>query len=341
MIDRFEVRNFGCLKETSLALTRVHALVGPNDSGKSTLLAALHEARLIEVGRAPAQTFDGRLSNKTQLMVSRAGQTGTYRLDGGALHVTVAQPGRSDQSHIYMQATALPPAPQSDVRGPLRVRFDADALRQNSSLIPDSQSLRFLSDRGAGLPAVYHRILGRGDEAFGRIRADVQRLFPTVDRVSFPAITQSELTIEVHLRDGARVPAEHISEGLLYYLAFAALPFVSPTSLLLVEEPENGLHPARIREVVAMLRTFAEEQDAQVVMATHSPLVVNELAPDEVSVVTRSLDHGTKVTPLTETKDFARRSKVYSPGELWIAYADGEMEAELSVEVSAATGTDP
>ena len=34
--------------------------------------------------------------------------------------------------------------------------------------------------------------------------------------------------------------AEQMSEGLLYFLAFAALPHLEPTSLLLVEEPENG-----------------------------------------------------------------------------------------------------
>jgi AAA15 family ATPase/GTPase len=40
-ITRFRVENFGCIQDCELKLTRLHALVGPNDSGKSTLLRAL------------------------------------------------------------------------------------------------------------------------------------------------------------------------------------------------------------------------------------------------------------------------------------------------------------
>jgi predicted ATPase len=119
-----------------------------------------------------------------------------------------------------------------------------------------------------------------------------------------------------------------MSEGLLYYLAFAALRHLDPVSLLLVEEPENGLHPARIAQVVGVLRAISES-GTQVIMATHSPLVVNELRPDEVSIVTRTAERGTQVKRIKDTPDFEERSKIYALGELWIAYANGEDEAPL------------
>ena len=77
-----------------------------------------------------------------------------------------------------------------------------------------------------------------------------------------------------------------------------------------------------------MLRSVAES-GTQVVMATHSPLVVNELRPDEVTVVTRTAEHGTLVTPLEDTPHFAERSRVYELGELWLRYANGRDEAPL------------
>ncbi len=122
-----------------------------------------------------------------------------------------------------------------------------------------------------------------------------------------------------------------MSEGLLYYLAYAALPYFAPSSILLIEEPETGLHPARIAEVVRMLRAMTEQPDGpQIIMATHSPLVINELRPEEVSVVTRpSVEVGTQVTRLMDTPHFAERSKVYALGELWLSYADGNFEAPL------------
>lgn len=78
----------------------------------------------------------------------------------------------------------------------------------------------------------------------------------------------------------------------LYYLAFAALKFLDPAPLVLIEELENGLHPSRIGDVMRVLRELS--RTTQVVLATHSPLVINELSGDEVSVITRTQKEGTK-----------------------------------------------
>ena len=118
-----------------------------------------------------------------------------------------------------------------------------------------------------------------------------------------------------------------MSEGMLYYLAFAVLPYLDPTPLLLIEEPENGLHPTRIAEVLRILRAISEK--TQVILATHSPLVINEMQPEEVTVVTRSREHGTKATLMKDTANFAVRWKAYALGELWLSYANGEDEAPL------------
>ncbi|NJN00385.1 MAG: ATP-binding protein, partial [Aquincola sp.] len=70
-----------------------------------------------------------------------------------------------------------------------------------------------------------------------------------------------------------------MSEGMLYWLAFAIVEHLSAPQVLLIEEPENGLHPSRIREVVRILRKISES--TQVILATHSPLVINELQPED------------------------------------------------------------
>jgi predicted ATPase len=122
-----------------------------------------------------------------------------------------------------------------------------------------------------------------------------------------------------------------MSEGMLYWLAFAVIEYLNPLGMIqgmvLIEEPENGLHPSRIAEVMRILREVSKR--TQVVMATHSPLIINELRPEEVTIVTRTPESGTIVTPMTATKDFAERSKVYALGELWLSYADGDLEREL------------
>ncbi len=107
-----------------------------------------------------------------------------------------------------------------------------------------------------------------------------------------------------------------------------ALQHVSPAAVLLVEEPENGLHPSRIVEVVGVLRRISES-GTQVVLATHSPLVVNELSPAEVSLVTRPEATGTVVTPIAQTPGFDSRARVSALGELWLNHANGRDESAL------------
>jgi predicted ATPase len=207
------------------------------------------------------------------------------------------------------------------------VRLDPDALRGASELIPEGDKIRLHDERGQGLPGVYDAILSRGDESFHRIADDVKKRFATIRNLRLKAVSNSQKIIEVESTSGQRVPAQFMSEGLLYYLGFAAMPYLEPTSLLLVEEPENGLHPVRVAEIVDILRELSKR--TQVLIATHSPLVVNELQPSEVTIVTRDPHSGTQARRLLDTPNFSERSKVYAPGELWLNYANGIDEAPL------------
>ena len=67
---------------------------------------------------------------------------------------------------------------------------------------------------------------------------------------------------------------------------------------------------------------------AQVIIATHSPLVINEMRSNEVTVVTRD-ESETHCKSIGKTPGFAERSKVYALGELWLSYANGKDEAPL------------
>ena len=105
------------------------------------------------------------------------------------------------------------------------------------------------------------------------------------------------------------------------------MKYIDGSRLFLVEEPENGLHPARISEVMQILREISKT--AQVVIATHSPLVINELDGDEVSVVTRDPEKGTQCILLKDVPGFDDAANIYRPGEFWVSYADGKQEEPL------------
>lgn len=354
-IRSVSVQNFGCLKDVRAVLTPLHAFIGPNDSGKSTLLRALRSAMhlirrpFVRTSGGELQPFDpGPLSLDAAMQVSFAGGDAVLRYkfairDGGNLSESG---GMSPQTDVIRQwIVSSPNTPGSTLSWPPQalplldsgarlVHFNPSSLREPSELIPEGGGRELVDEYGRGLPAIYDAILNRGDDAFLRIVDGVRRLFPTIKAVRLKVMTKSTKALEVELVSGERVPAAFLSEGLLFYLAFAALQHLDPVALLLVEEPENGLHPARIADVMRILREISNT--TQVVLTTHSPLVINEMQGDEVSVVTRDGVKGTTVRRLEDTPNFAERSKVYALGELWLSYANGEDEGPL---LNAQVGT--
>lgn len=334
MIELFHAAGFGCLVDVTLKLTPIHALIGPNDSGKSTILRALDRIASVCL-KGPAGTYGDPNEAYGLAAQLHAGRFSIIQ-EGGSGKITekfdATRTRRSSGSAIQRtkDRTKLRQALRKELAGSRLIRFDGDALRMERGLIPDEHLPSFFESRGQGLPGVYQSILSQGDATFQTISDDVRRLFPTVQTIRVPATKANTVVLETTLKNGTRVRADRMSEGLLYYLAYAALPYLDPVSLVLVEEPENGLHPARIAEVIRMLRNYGAATKTQIVMATHSPLVVNELQPEEVTVVTRpSAEAGTEVTPLTETPNFEKRSKVFELGELWLSYADGALETPL------------
>jgi predicted ATPase len=294
MLDRLVIHGFGCVKHTELRLTPLHALVGPNDSGKSTIL------RAVQALLAPVDPLPEGSEIRAELGSTRVYRTGAPPVDGFALDAV---------------GDDAPPV--------LFLRLDPDRMRQPSPLLP---GLAAIGSRGDRLAGVYDAILNQHREAYDEIERRTRELFPMVRRLGLAVVgSAKELFVELH--DRTRVTAGQFSEGLLYWLAFATLEHTLRGAVVLLEEPENGLHPARIAEVVRVLRKVSDH--SQILLSTHSPLVLNELHPDEVSVVTRTAGEGTRVRRFSEIPNVDRMLGTFSLGELWLAYANGVDEAAL------------
>jgi len=320
-VERLRVRDFRCIKEADFPLTPLHALIGPNDSGKSTLLEAL---RSIAGGGSDTWREITAFSRRSAL---------TSTTSALFQHPPNIEPGDAE-SNLQLES----PQTVRSLISPVRLlRLDPDAMRQPTNLIAQGSPLEY-SPRGVGLAAVYDALLSRRLPAFLEISRRFTELFPTARAIQLTNPSQTTKALGVELMDGRSVGAERLSEGMLYWLAFAALPHLQPTPLILIEEPENGLHPSRIGDVMHVLREVSKT--SQIILATHHPLVINELQSDEVTILTRTPERGTIATPLSHTKNFEQRSKVYALGELWLNYADGEFESELVAEstIPSATG---
>lgn len=87
--------------------------------------------------------------------------------------------------------------------------------------------------------------------------------------------------------------ADEVSEGVLYFLALLSIiKQPDPPKLLMLEEPEKGIHPRRINEVIDYIFELADEKGIQIMLTTHSPMVVDKFSdfPENIFVFDKEKD---------------------------------------------------
>ena len=119
--------------------------------------------------------------------------------------------------------------------------------------------------------------------------------------------------------------SDQLSEGVLYFLALLAIIHQpNPPHLLMLEEPEKGIHPRRIKEIIELIFQIAKDKGIRVILTTHSPYVVDEFAdvPEGVHIIDK-VDKATQVKNLKRDfidKEADKEDKIdytSSLGEHW------------------------
>jgi predicted ATPase len=123
--------------------------------------------------------------------------------------------------------------------------------------------------------------------------------------------------LQLYLTEGARaVPAHRLSDGTLRYLSLLAILLDPlPPPLIIIEEPELGLHFDMMPKIASLLKDAAER--TQLVVTTHSDALVDALGDTPESIIVCEKDeHGTHLHRLEadEVKDWLAK---YSLGTLW------------------------
>lgn len=90
-----------------------------------------------------------------------------------------------------------------------------------------------------------------------------------------------------------------LSEGTLRMLGLLALAGSDePPALVGFEEPENGVHPRRIRSIAELLKTQESLGQSQYIVTTHSP-TLPDLLPERCLFVVRRTDGRTRIDPFS------------------------------------------
>jgi len=212
-----------------------------------------------------------------------------------------------------------------------------------------SRERRFrLDPDGFGLPGLLDDILGYDLELFRKIRSEFCRYFPQFRSVRVEteeAIRReyhetgrhrtNEMTgkgIHFETQSGKSIRAQQASDGAILFLGFLALANLpKPPRMLLIEEPETGIYPERLGEVIELLRTMtaeAGETAPQIVFTTHSPYVLSFFQPEEVTLLSRTDDGAVRARPLRDAPHIRERLDGFYLGELWYNLSEEELFAD-------------
>jgi predicted ATPase len=182
-----------------------------------------------------------------------------------------------------------------------------------------SESITLLPD-GRNMPSALGYLASDPDltTRWNRILSTLGAIAPHIDAMS-PASLRTGRQFVEFVEDFANrgVESWESSDGTLRALAILlALESNPEYTTLLIEEPEQNLHPWAIRSVIEHVREAVAENHLQVVITTHSKQVLNTSSPDEVLVATRTKKDGTKFKPL---KDLIPSDSIDMEeiGEMW------------------------
>lgn len=352
-LDSIAIENFRSIRQSDVGLTALNVIIGANGAGKSNLIGVFRmlgqvlegrlqeyvarqggAARLLHHGpkRSPAMRFRfqfGRNGYSLDLaptagdsLFIQSEQThfrGDYTREGGRILGSGNQEARLPQAAAQSPG-GVPGYVMTAVRNWVVFHFHDTSENSPPKLLQDVDDNRALRSDAGNLAAFLYRLHQTDTASFERITRVVRAMAPFFAefRLAPLAANPQKIKLEWRHRDSdAYFDGAALSDGTLRFICLATLllqpPHLRP-SLILIDEPELGLHPAALSLLVDMLRETVAQ--TQVVAATQSVTLLDHLQPSEIIVAEQ--EGGASTFRRLEEVALRDWLEEYTVGELWL-----------------------
>lgn len=245
-------------------------------------------------------------------------------VDGDGEPIKTSAMNRHDRATIQVHYLPARRDPADHIRYTTTSLFGR--LLRSANWVDERESIEDLADQLSGVLAGHAAVEGLGSQLAERWSAMHHGSYLTNPVVSFDTSDIDALLRHLTIRFGPAPGATQIDfnllsdgqQSLLYIALILAVQTIGrrvlageltefdpvklrpPVFVLLaVEEPENSLSPHHLGRVLSELTSFSENNDAQVVLATHSPALLRRVPPEEIRYL--CLD-GTRCTTIASIK---------------------------------------
>ena len=327
MLTSIRIQNFRSIRDAQVKLGQVNLFIGPNNSGKSNFLKGIEfAANSIEGQKYTEEEFDqiitrasirARTAEPTHPALKRLSDiileagvesisplvtpydTIILNRDGGNINVYPSHKFDNEQAHEEFKSTID--------YNEQKTFFDNAPFRLkriiHKTLVYKPDPAKFITTgaieiaekldaNGENIANFLFNLSQNHQDIFQQFEIDFKNCVESLNRVATPAnpLAKGQLKLKFFDPLGNSYWAEEVSEGVLYFLALLCIIHQpDPPKLLLLEEPEKGIHPRRIREVMDFIFELARLRDIQIILTSHSPYVVDHFAdiPECISVFDR------------------------------------------------------
>jgi predicted ATPase len=335
MIAAVHFRNFKALRSAAVQLGPFNLFIGPNGSGKTSLIQALLRLRTLSaLPVVHGENLAGQRPDGPQIEFHFAAPFQGVRVTLGC---------NSDELVCNLLVVDHPPGITGEGQwAELRTRlqgiraylFDHYAMAAPAKRSDGAE----LASNAGNLAAVLAARCEQAPAAWAALEGDFCRILPEFAGLDCRAVGDDRVELAARLAGGNElIAADSLSQGTLYLLATLTLAYTPvPPTIVCLEEADRGVHPRLLREVRDALYRLSHPKDAgldrapaQVITTTHSPYLLDLFKdhPDEI-VLAHKRGQEASFTRLSEREDLRDLLKEAHLGDLWYSGVLGGIPGE-------------
>ncbi len=186
----------------------------------------------------------------------------------------------------------------------------------------DVNDNQYLKPDGRNLPAYLYLLKTNHPKIFSRIEKNIQSIAPYISKFILEPKKLAGQDGEIELRwvdkgdPESNFSAYQLSDGTLRFIALATLLMQpEPPEVIIIDEPELGLHPFAIAKLAGMIQAVSTK--CQVIVATQSPGLISFFSPEDIITTDKSKKENQTVFRRLTSEELSVWLDDYTLGDLW------------------------